>query len=209
MIDILLVVQMIISVMLIAVILIQRTGADSLSGLSGSGGNLNVVSSRTAANFLTKTTTFLIAAFLINSIVLANLSIPDQSAITDAINDAPVNAEHVNESSDGKGKVDDKAASDSPTPTTTEESAEEKAFDKLEQDMETNKDKEAVHKADSVEEKKDDATDSPITTTPTKKVESKKEHAKKSTKSTKNNTKKKSNTKKSTNKKSSSSSKPN
>ncbi|MDX2049723.1 MAG: preprotein translocase subunit SecG [Rickettsiaceae bacterium] len=73
MLNILLIVQITISILLILVILIQRTGADSLSGLSG-GGNSGVVSARTAANFLTKTTIVLAAMFMINSIILANLS---------------------------------------------------------------------------------------------------------------------------------------
>lgn len=73
MIDILLIVQIVISVLLITVILIQRTGSDSLSGLSG-GGNTGVVSARAAATFLSRTTIILATIFMINSIILANLS---------------------------------------------------------------------------------------------------------------------------------------
>lgn len=73
MIEILLIVQIVICLLLIGVILLQRTGADSLSGLSG-GGNTGVVSARAAANFLTRTTIILATFFIINSIVLANLS---------------------------------------------------------------------------------------------------------------------------------------
>ncbi|MDX1923793.1 MAG: preprotein translocase subunit SecG [Rickettsiaceae bacterium] len=73
MLNILLVVQIVISLLLIVVILIQRTGADSLSGLSG-GGNTGVMSARSAANFLTNATIVLAALFILNSILLANLS---------------------------------------------------------------------------------------------------------------------------------------
>ena len=71
--EILLVIQIVVSFLLIGVILLQRTGSDSLSALSG-GGNTGVVSARAAANFLTRTTIILSALFIINSIVLANLS---------------------------------------------------------------------------------------------------------------------------------------
>ncbi len=73
MLDILLVVQIVISLLLITVILLQRTGADSLSGLSG-GGTTGVVSAKTAANFLSTTTIILATLFMLNSLILANLS---------------------------------------------------------------------------------------------------------------------------------------
>ena len=73
MLEILLIVQMVICLLLITVILLQKTGSDSLSGLSG-GGTSGVVSARAAANFLTHTTLVLATLFILNSIVLANLS---------------------------------------------------------------------------------------------------------------------------------------
>lgn len=73
MLEILLIIQIVIGLLLIGIILLQKTGADSLSGLSG-GGNTGVVSARAAATFLTRTTIILAAAFMLNSIVLANLS---------------------------------------------------------------------------------------------------------------------------------------
>lgn len=79
MINILLIVQIVISVLLIAVILLQRTGADSLSGLSG-GGNTGVVSARAAATFMSRTTIILAVLFIVNSIILANLSIKPKSS---------------------------------------------------------------------------------------------------------------------------------
>lgn len=73
MLDILLIVQIVICLLLVTVILLQRTGADSLSGLSG-GGTGGVVSAKAAANFLTRTTIVLAVLFMGNSIILANLS---------------------------------------------------------------------------------------------------------------------------------------
>lgn len=72
MMNILLFIHMVIAILLIIVILLQRTGADGISGIGGSsmGG---VVSGRSAANFLTKTTIVLASLFFVNAIVLANL----------------------------------------------------------------------------------------------------------------------------------------
>ena len=72
MMNILLFIHMVIAILLIIVILLQRTGADGISGIGGSsmGG---VVSSRSAVNFLTKTTIVLATLFFINAIILANL----------------------------------------------------------------------------------------------------------------------------------------
>jgi preprotein translocase subunit SecG len=52
----------------------QKTGNDGLSGMSGGSGNMGVVTGRTVANFLTKTTVVFATLFIINAIILANLS---------------------------------------------------------------------------------------------------------------------------------------
>jgi len=86
MIDILLVVHMVIAALLIVVILMQKTGSDSLGGLSGGGGGgSGLVSARSAANFLTRTTIVLAALFMINAIILANLSGKKDSGISNTI----------------------------------------------------------------------------------------------------------------------------
>ncbi len=74
--DTLLFVHLVVAVLLIAVILLQKTSSDGLSGIGGgsSGGNMGLVSGRTAANFLSKTTIILAVAFFINVLLLANLS---------------------------------------------------------------------------------------------------------------------------------------
>src|ERR1044071_7653129 len=73
MMNILLFIHIVIAALLIIVILLQRTGTDGLSGIGG-GNNMGVVSARSAANFLTKTTIVLASLFFINALVLANLS---------------------------------------------------------------------------------------------------------------------------------------
>jgi preprotein translocase subunit SecG len=75
MMDILLFIHVVVALLLITVILLQQSGSDGLSGLGGSsGGNMGLVSARSAATFLTRVTVVLAAIFLINAIVLANLS---------------------------------------------------------------------------------------------------------------------------------------
>jgi preprotein translocase subunit SecG len=82
--DILLMVHLIIAALLITVVLLQKTSSDGLGSLGG-GGNSGFVTARTAANFMTKLTIFLAAAFFINSIILANLSTKRHTSIIDKI----------------------------------------------------------------------------------------------------------------------------
>lgn len=73
MMNILLFIHIVVAVLLIIVILLQRTGTDGLSGIGG-GNNMGIVSARSAANFLTKTTIVLATIFFVNALILANLS---------------------------------------------------------------------------------------------------------------------------------------
>jgi preprotein translocase subunit SecG len=85
---ILLVVQIILAVLLVGIILIQRSNSDGLSGLGG-GSNNGLISSKSSASFLTKTTAILATFFMINSLVLANLASKtnnDHSVIDQYIN---------------------------------------------------------------------------------------------------------------------------
>jgi preprotein translocase subunit SecG len=66
------IIQVFIVVMLVALILVQKTGTDSLAGLSG--GGHNVFSSKGSSNFLTKLTAILATAFMINCLVIAKVS---------------------------------------------------------------------------------------------------------------------------------------
>lgn len=74
--DFLIIVHLIISILLIAVIILQRSSKDGLSGLGGGSNNINsILSAKTVAHALSKLTTYLIAAFLVNCIILGNLAI--------------------------------------------------------------------------------------------------------------------------------------
>lgn len=70
---ILLILQIFIVLALVAVILIQKTGNDGLSGLSGGGHNF--LSSRATGNIFSKMTIILAFAFMANSLALAKLVI--------------------------------------------------------------------------------------------------------------------------------------
>lgn len=64
--------QLIICILLIGVILIQKNSSDSIAGIGG--GANNVITARALNKFMFKTSVILVALFLINSIILANLS---------------------------------------------------------------------------------------------------------------------------------------
>lgn len=74
MLNTLLFVHLIIALLLVVVILLQKTSTDGLSGIGGGGNNMGVMSGRSAASFLTRTTVFLAVIFFANALVLANLS---------------------------------------------------------------------------------------------------------------------------------------
>lgn len=93
MLDILLFIHIIIAMLLIIVILMQRSGSDGVSGLSG-GNNMGVVSARTVGNFLTKSTVVLATLFLINALVLANLSAQKKPDLVTKINQVEDNSEN-------------------------------------------------------------------------------------------------------------------
>lgn len=71
----LLILQVAIAVIMIISILIQRSDGDSLSGIGGGSGGLGAgISARASANALTKFTIFLVAFFMLNSLILARIS---------------------------------------------------------------------------------------------------------------------------------------
>lgn len=74
---VILVIHLLLALGMIAVILVQRSEGGGL-GIGGSGGggggNFGVMSSRSAANLLTRTTAILAGAFMITSLALALLS---------------------------------------------------------------------------------------------------------------------------------------
>ncbi len=72
----LLILQVVVAVLMIGLVLMQKSDGDSLGGIGGGGsGGLNsVMSSKSSANFLTKLTMFLVAIFMLNCLVLALIS---------------------------------------------------------------------------------------------------------------------------------------
>lgn len=74
MLNILLVIHLVISLLLIAVILLQRNKGDALAGLAASSGGTGLVSARSTANFLSRVTVVLAVLFMCNALLLANLS---------------------------------------------------------------------------------------------------------------------------------------
>lgn len=71
----LLIIQVIVAILMIILVLAQKSDGDSLSGLSSSSAGLNsAISGRASISILNKITMFLIALFMINCLVLASLS---------------------------------------------------------------------------------------------------------------------------------------
>ncbi len=71
----LLIIQVIVAVLMIILVLAQKSDGDSLSGLSSSSAGLNsAISGRASMSILNKITMFLIAVFMLNCLVLASLS---------------------------------------------------------------------------------------------------------------------------------------
>lgn len=71
----LLTLQVFVAVILIILVLIQKSGSDSLGGIGGSSSAVgSVMSGKAKANTLTKITSILIAIFMINCLVLTTIS---------------------------------------------------------------------------------------------------------------------------------------
>lgn len=77
-------VEIVVVVAMILVILVQRTSSDGLSGLGGGGGGglsgHSIFSSSTSKNLLTRTTAILATIFILNSLVLAKLTMLNSHA---------------------------------------------------------------------------------------------------------------------------------
>lgn len=72
--QVLLVVHAIVAVFLILIILLQRSDTDGLKGIGGGDINGSVMSRSSSSSFLTKLTVTLAIIFMVNCLVLANLS---------------------------------------------------------------------------------------------------------------------------------------
>jgi preprotein translocase subunit SecG len=92
MLNTLLFVHLVIALLLIVVILLQKTSTDGLSGIGGGGNNMGIMSGRSAANFLVRTTIILATVFFINAVVLANLSTQKHNDFTSKLDAVEQNA---------------------------------------------------------------------------------------------------------------------
>lgn len=104
MLTVLLVTQVIITLAMIGIILIQRNASDGLSGIGGGGaaGGGGLMSSRATANALTRATAFLAALFMINALAMAAITArANQSTVS--IADELGTIERTGESSDTLG----------------------------------------------------------------------------------------------------------
>ena len=85
----LLVSQIVIAVLLIILVLIQKSDGDSLTGLSsGSNGLNSAISGRTGMSILNKVTMALIALFMINCLLLASITNKKRLSISNDLNQA-------------------------------------------------------------------------------------------------------------------------
>jgi preprotein translocase subunit SecG len=68
--------HIIVSLILVAVILLQRSSTDELQGIAGGGSSAldGVMTGSSSANFMTKLTSILAFIFMFNCLVLVNLS---------------------------------------------------------------------------------------------------------------------------------------
>lgn len=72
--QVLLIVHAIVAVLLIGIILLQKSSTDGLKGIGGGDVNSSMFSHGSASGFLTKITVILAIIFMVNCLVLANLS---------------------------------------------------------------------------------------------------------------------------------------
>lgn len=84
----LLVFQIILAILMIALVLVQKSDGDSLSGLgSGSGGLNSAISGRSAMSILSKITMSLATLFMINCLVLASMTKNKSNSISKELNE--------------------------------------------------------------------------------------------------------------------------
>lgn len=83
----LLIFQVIVAIVMIILVLFQKSDGDSLGGIGGGNGGSNaVISSRASASLITRITMILAGIFMINCLVLASLSNSSKKAIQSDLN---------------------------------------------------------------------------------------------------------------------------
>lgn len=71
----LLILQVVTAMLLIILVLLQKSSGNSLGGIGGGNNSgSTIISAKSSANFLTKSTSFLIMVFMINCLFLAAMS---------------------------------------------------------------------------------------------------------------------------------------
>lgn len=85
----LLIAQIIIAVVLVVLVLLQKSDGDSLSGISSGAGSLSgAMSRRTSASVLSKATMTLIVIFMLNCLILASISNRTSKALKEELEKA-------------------------------------------------------------------------------------------------------------------------
>ena len=121
--QVLLVVQVIVTLALIIMVLIQRSDSDGF-GLSGGSGN-NLLSGRSTANLMTRSTAILAAVFMANALLLGVLAARGQnSSIVEAIEEQQADIPSVPVAGETKAdKKSEKKAADKTAPSVPEADA--------------------------------------------------------------------------------------
>lgn len=108
----LLVIQIFLALALVCIILLQRTATDGLSGLAGGSSGNSLISGRASANIMTKTTAFLAAAFMVNSMAMATIT-----ARTEGVADKVIESlENAPAAEPAAPKITDEAPAPTPAP---------------------------------------------------------------------------------------------
>lgn len=112
----LLVAQIVIAILMIILVLAQKSDGDSLSGISPNATNLNsVISGKASTSLISKITMVLIGLFMINSLALASITKNKSNKISQELEQAI--QEHNSKSSPNKSQPDAIQASPSASPS--------------------------------------------------------------------------------------------
>ena len=115
MLTVLLVLQIIVTVSMVIIILIQRSSSDGMAGLAGGGNAL--MSGRASANLLTKITSILGAVFIINSLAMATIAARASNDASSLVDELSIEKNATTASDENAGSAD------ATTPATTDEKA--------------------------------------------------------------------------------------
>ena len=80
------VLQVIFSILIVLLVLLQTNNSEGWSALSSSNSLNSFMAQRSSGKFLTKITTIIAVLFFLNSLLLSNLTIPKKNTIVDSDN---------------------------------------------------------------------------------------------------------------------------